>query len=305
MSSTGTLLVPLDGSEKDARALAVAAALAELSGAALHLVHVLDQPPPGLETDRARQRVADRRLEESAGNVATRSHVEVGWGVLTSDDVVGELLRQATMRDVLAVVMGTRAPNVAERMLAGSVADRVIHECTRPVVLVPPGTAYMAGKHIRFGRVLVPLDGSTLSEQALDFFLRLRHANALEYVLLTVVPPPHARWVGGAEPGVSGSAELRAAESWLEQVAARGRAHGATTIETRLVEGTHPAEAIAAAVREYLVEMIVMSTRGVTGLRRLMLGSVAEAVIRASEMPVLLLTPAMLARTHGSASADR
>jgi nucleotide-binding universal stress UspA family protein len=300
MSSTGTLLVPLDGSEKDARALAVAAALAELSGAALYLVHVLDHPAPEAETDGARQRAADRRLEESAGSLATRSSVEVNWGVLTSGDVVGDLLRQATMRDVLAVVMGTRAPNVAERVLAGSVADRVIHECTRPVVLVPPGTAYMAGKHIRFGRVLVPLDGSKLAEQALDFFLRLRHANALEYVLLTVVPPPHARRVAGADPGVSGSAELRATESWLEQVAARGRAHGAATIETRLVESTNPAEAITAAVRGCLVEMIVMSTRGLTGLRRLMLGSVAEAVIRASEMPVLLLTPAMLARTHGS-----
>jgi nucleotide-binding universal stress UspA family protein len=305
MSSTGTLLVPLDGSEKDARALAVAAALAELSGAALYLVHVLDHLAPGVETDRARQRAADQRLEESAGSVATRSHVEVHWGVLTSGDVVGELLRQATVQDVIAVVMGTRAPNVAERVLAGSVADRVIHECTRPVVLVPPGTAYMAGKRIRFGRVLVPLDGSRLAEQALDFFVQLRHANALEYVLLTVVPPPHAQWVAGADAGVSGSAELRAAETWLERVAARGRAHGVATIETRFAEGTNPAETIAAAVREYLVEMIVMSTRGLTGLRRLMLGSVAEAVIRASEMPVLLLTPAMLARMHGSASADR
>jgi nucleotide-binding universal stress UspA family protein len=62
-----------------------------------------------------------------------------------------------------------------------------------------------------------------------------------------------------------------------------------------VVEAADPAEAIAAAVRRFLVEMIVMSTRGRSGVQRLVLGSVAEGVVRASQMPVLLLTPASLA----------
>ena len=294
MANTGPILVPLDGSEKDARALAVALALAELSGAPLRLIHVLEQPD-GTESDRTTQGTAEQRLAERAGSLVAGPHVAITWDVLTSEDVVDAVVRHATEHDVLAVVMGTRAPNLAGRMLAGSVADRVMRECPRPVVLVPPGTAYMAGKRIRHGRVLVPLDRSALAEQALDFLLRLRHANALEYVLLTVVPPePVSRAVGAVTAEVA-SAELRTAERHLQAVAARARAHGATTIETQVVERADPAATIAGAVRGCLVEMIVMSTRGAGGLRRLVLGSVAEAVVRASEVPVLLLTPASLA----------
>ena len=298
MTSTGPLLVPLDGSEKDARALAVALALAQLSGAALHLVHVLDRPAHGVENDRIPLETAEHRLAHTADGLVADTGVDVTWGVLAGEDIADALVRQATDRDALAVVMGTRAPNAIGRALAGSVADRVMRECPRPVVLVPPGTVHMAGRRIRFGRVLVPLDGSALAEQALDFLLGLRHATALEYVLLTVVPPAPVAWPLGAVPSDVGSGAVSTAGRWLEDVAARARAHGAATIETRVAEGADPGEIIAGAVREYLVEMIAMSTRGAGGLRRLVLGSVAEGVVRASEVPVMLLTPATLARTH-------
>jgi nucleotide-binding universal stress UspA family protein len=62
-------------------------------------------------------------------------------------------------------------------------------------------------------------------------------------------------------------------------------------VQTGVVEADEPAEAIAATVREALVELIAMSTRGAGGLRRFVLGSVAEGVVRASEVPVMLLTP--------------
>jgi nucleotide-binding universal stress UspA family protein len=297
---SGPILVPLDGSEKDARALAVARALANLSGAGVRLIHVLDRPAHGDESDGLAKGDAEQRLAERAGSLAADRDVPITWGVVTGEDVVEAVVRNATNHDALVVVMGTRAPNVVGRVIAGSVADRVMRECTRPVVLVPPGTADMAGKRIRLGRVLVPLDGSELAERALDFFLRLRYANTLEYVLLTVMPPAAASWAVGAEPGAAESSEPGRAASWLEQAAARVRMRGATAVETQVAEGADPAELIAGAVREYLVDMICMSTRGTGGLRRLVLGSVAEAVVRASEVPVVLLTPATLARMHQS-----
>src|SRR5690242_4206288 len=147
MASTGPIVVPLDGSEKDARALAVAQALARLSGAPLHLVHVLDESAHGDQRHSARED-AERRLAESAASQAADAGVDASWAVLTVEDVVDAVIRHATERDALAVVMGTRAPNVAGRLVAGSVADRVMRECPRPVVLVPPGTAYLAGNRI-------------------------------------------------------------------------------------------------------------------------------------------------------------
>ena len=59
--------------------------------------------------------------------------------------------------------------------------------------------------------------------------------------------------------------------------------------------GGEPATVITAAVRETLADVVAMSSRGASGMRRFVLGSVAEGVIRSCEVPVLLLTPASLA----------
>jgi nucleotide-binding universal stress UspA family protein len=74
------------------------------------------------------------------------------------------------------------------------------------------------------------------------------------------------------------------------------RSRGVRAVAVRVVRGPDAAAAIIGAVREELVEAIVMSTRGAGGLGRLILGSVAEQVVRSSELPVMLLTPRVLAR---------
>ena len=75
------------------------------------------------------------------------------------------------------------------------------------------------------------------------------------------------------------------------------RAGGAKSVEVQVGEAIDVAAAIVGAVREVLPDFIAMSTRGASGLGRLILGSVAEGVVRSSELPVLLLTPRMLAQT--------
>ena len=90
-------------------------------------------------------------------------------------------------------------------------------------------------------------------------------------------------------------AERPAALRRLEEAARRVRVAGAKIVDSDVGVGSGPAPVIAAAVRETLVDVIAMSSRGASGVRRLVLGSVAEGVIRACEVPVLLLTPASLA----------
>jgi nucleotide-binding universal stress UspA family protein len=153
-----------------------------------------------------------------------------------------------------------------------------MRESPRPVVLVPPGADFMRGRRVQIGRVLVPLDGSALAAKSVDYLMALPHADRLEYVLLEVIPP-------GAEQ------TKEEAEQRLAIAADRARARGVRAVQTGVVEADGPAEAIAATVREALVELIAMSTRGAGGLRRFVLGSVAEGVVRVSEVPVLLLTP--------------
>jgi nucleotide-binding universal stress UspA family protein len=289
-----TIMVPLDGSAKDGRALAVASALADLAGTGLHLVHVIHASERGTHDSAVARTIAEERLAASADHASIKASHTLTWAVLEGSNVVEALIRHAAECDALAVVMGTRAPSAVGRVMVGSVADRVMRECPKPVVLVPPGAAFMAGKHVRIGRVLVPLDGSALAAKALDFLVQWPGARSLELVLLEVVPP-----AGAGSPGTSAVEDLDSpraaeAEARLEVAAARVRQHAAA-VEVRIAEAPHASEGIVAGVRDCLVELIAMSTRGAGGLRRLALGSVAEGVVRASEVPVLLLTPATLA----------
>jgi nucleotide-binding universal stress UspA family protein len=217
------------------------------------------------------------------------------------------LLRRVAERDADVVVMATRAAGAIGRALRGSVADRIVRESPRPVVLVPPGADDTRGKHIELGRVLVPLDGSDLSLRAIDYLLALPHAGDLEYVLLEVIPPEIATAVtmpdasawaatlatADAYLGSVDVGQLRAGvEQRLNAVADRLRARGAKVVDVRVVEANDPAAAISRVVRTELADFIAMSTHGLSGLKRMMLGSVAEKVVRESDVPVLLVTAA-------------
>lgn len=285
------VVVPLDGSEKDERALPVAVSLANLADAPLHLVRVVEAPAStsaararalGVANAVAELRDSTRRdLAGVAERLAANTGRVVTWEVLDGIDVAGALVRHAGERDGRFVVMATRAPSAAGRTLRGSVADQVMRESPRPVVLVPPGADFMRGKQLQILRVLVPLDGSEIAARSVDYLLTLPRAKALEYFLLQVVAPgaEHARFE---------------AEQRLAAAAERVRAQGVSVVDFEVMENTDPGRAISAAVREVTVDLIAMSTRGAGGLRRMVLGSVAESVVRSSEVPVMLLTPAEL-----------
>lgn len=146
------------------------------------------------------------------------------------------------------------------RAIHGSVADRLVRESPKPVVLVPPRANYLGGRNVTLRRVLVPLDGSAAALRVIPRLLALPRANMLELVLLQVVQPD-----------------------------SRLRARGSQA-EVRVIESRDPGTVIINAVRNDLVELIAMSTRGASGLQRLVPGSVAEYVVRRSEIPVLLVT---------------
>lgn len=283
------IMVALDGSEKGERALSVAIALAELADAAIHLVRVIEPPSQrtgnqaeliGLDAWNAAGRPAvERQLAETAAGLTTRSGRAISWEALDGADVSDTLTRVAEARKARAVVMGTRAATDAGLAIVGSVADRVMRECAQPVVLVPPGASDVTGRRLEIRRILLPLDGSALAAQAIDFVGALLRPTDLEFVLLEVVRNPR-------DVPFVGRPLALAADRLRERSA---------LVRPQVMIGGNAAREITAAVREFLVDMIVMSTRGEGGLRRLVLGSVAEAVVRASDVPVLLLTPTMLA----------
>ena len=283
------VMVALDGSEKGKRAVSIALALSELAEVGVHLVRVI--APASARTSAQARLVgvdplaANGRLDvesELAGTaraLSTRSRRPISWEVIDAADVPKALIDVAESRNATAVVMGTRAATGAGLAIVGSVADRVMRECPKPVVLVPPGAADTSDKHVELERVLVPLDGSPLADRSMDLLLDLPQASELELVLVAVVHNP-----------VDVAFVRRRLHAAADRVVARSVAATA-----RVLRGGDAANAIAFAVREFSADLIAMSTRGEGGLRRLMLGSVAEGVVRAADVPVLLLTPTMLA----------
>jgi nucleotide-binding universal stress UspA family protein len=134
--------------------------------------------------------------------------------------------------------------------------------------------------------VLVPLDGSRLAEGALDAATGFGRAGAT-LVLLRATEAHGTAFTDAAEAQVSA---VREAEGYLDSVAARVRRAGVARVETSVWYGP-PVEAIADAAQLRKTDLIVMSTHGRSGLGRLVLGSVAESVLRATSTPILLLRP--------------
>jgi nucleotide-binding universal stress UspA family protein len=281
------VMVALDGSDKDERAIAVATAIARLSEGSVHLVGVVMDPwdvvepsrqaPNMVATDRGE---VDARLAELAARLSTSTGREVTSAVLPARDVPAALCRHAVERDALLIVLATRAAGAGDRAMAGSVADSVMQDSERPVVLVPPGAAFMSGKELTISRVLVPLENSSLAYRSIEFVMDLPRAADVAYILVEIIEDESGR--------ASATTHLEGTAAWL-------RSRGAKAVEIHVIRAADAAEAILGVVRDVLADAIVMSTRGAGGLARMVLGSVAEGVVRGSELPVMLLTPRMLA----------
>jgi nucleotide-binding universal stress UspA family protein len=294
------VLLPLDGSEKDQWALTVGAAFADLAQADIHIVRVVE-----LNRSQPQRRFVERTARKAAERIAVPGGRRASCEIVDSDDVAGTLLQVSESRGANLVVMATRAASGLDRALRGSVADRVVRESLRPVVVAPPGASALRDKPLRLHRALVPVDGSSASLRVVSYLLELPRAAALEIVLLRVVKAeptggylmpvamPPVELDPGAVPRdkvewVHVNAEQ--AKERLDAVADQLRAHGVVT-EVRVIERDDPVGTILDAARESHADFIAMTTRGAGGIKRMVLGSVAEQVVRESELPVLLVTP--------------
>ena len=144
-----------------------------------------------------------------------------------------------------------------------------------------------------FNRLLVTLDGSELSERALEPAFAIAQKFKAEITLLRVITVDVMIAVGASGAHTD---ELRnwhvghereAALAYLGTISARWQGMG-VPVRTRVMTGAPP-ERILSAVAENGIDLIVMSTHGWTGLSRLLYGSVAEAVVRGTHLPVLLI----------------
>jgi nucleotide-binding universal stress UspA family protein len=133
--------------------------------------------------------------------------------------------------------------------------------------------------------ILVPLDGSGLAEAALSEGAGLARDAGARLILIRAV---EAAGLLGADRIDVQAQLVREAEAYLAVAAARARALGASKVMTSVWYGAAP-WAIGEAARVEHASLIVMTTHGRSGLGRLVLGSVAEALLRSTTAPILLL----------------
>lgn len=285
------IMVPLDGSPFSERALPLAVALAHRSGAELRLVHVLVPFANRvfIETEGGDPEYLSgvaRRITEESG-VRTEAVRRVGR------QVVAELSYYSAEEGIDLVVMATHGWGGLQRAWLGSVTDGLVREAQVPVVAYRPGTEEgprVDGKEL--GEILIPLDGSAVSESVLEEALRLGGREA-RYTLVRVVP------VGPPSASISGAMELAyrqelldalrtGAEQYLTDAAARLQEEG-YRVQTEVLMHPQPARAILDRAAEVGADLIAMGTHGRSGIGRLALGSVTDKVLRAAEMPVLVV----------------
>jgi nucleotide-binding universal stress UspA family protein len=277
------VLFPTDRSACAERAYVHAAFLARAHDAELHALAVRgsDTPPPAATSllplswsDVAEQlRLPDDQPE---GELPPDRVREVD---LPGDSPAEGILRYAEEHEVDLIVMGTHGRQSAERLLAGSVAERVVREAPCPVL-----TVRQAGDG-QIRRILVPIDFSERGQAAIPVANELAKLYGAEVELLFVidedtVPMAHVPLLGPVRVSPD---EIQS--RFRKLMADRVKTYRGEAAISGTVRIGHPARDIA-EYAEGNADLIVMSTHGRTGLQRLFLGSVAEKVIRRAPCPV-------------------
>jgi len=298
------ILVALDGSKTAETVLPNVVRLARESKAKVVLFTV-DAPV----TD-AGARKPDRRAAGNAPVTLERPDVQMkaymdsvasmlaGVGVeastvMATGEAAEEILTYAADNACDLIAMSTRGHSALKRGLMGSVTDKVVRESNVPVLAVGPKS--VEGKDLdgAIRSVAVPLDGSEMAETVLPHVEKLAELLSLEVVLLRVVRM--VPWAYGAHERVPmDTADIEMAleaeaKEYLDTVEARFTAKG-IRCRSEVMHGV-PWDKIVNFSGRTNDMMVAISTHGRSGITRLVMGSVADMLIRSLETPVLVVRP--------------
>lgn len=290
------ILVPLDGSELAERALYPALTVAQqtrgqvilLSVPILKHVFVTERAGYGLllpnnSFEKSRQELiaylqSIRESQEEADfNVCTR---------VLDGDPASVIVDAATEEGVDLIAMSTRGHSGLTHWMIGSVTEKVLRAASCPVLVIRSSKV--------ISKILITLDGSELSEQALKpgfEFARCVEAEVFLLQVLNILSPSEVRWLNELEAGLAD--RLREdSKAYLKTIAGDYRdAVGGKGVQT-IVRAGHAASKILDTVENLDIDLIVLATHGRTGLRRWVYGSVTEKILRSTNCAMLVVRPA-------------
>lgn len=188
-----------------------------------------------------------------------------------------EILRVAREKKVDLIAISTHGRKGVVRLIAGSVAEEVLRRTDVPLLVTRPGTAVHEWKQI-----VVALDGSARSESVLPEAVRLARKLGAGIEVLQVAVPVVAGGAGEAPIVLPPEDPMPYLNSVVRRLEADGAKARAVSLEGR------PSEAVLKHLAESGASLLCMTTHGRSGLTRMLLGSVAEEILRKSPCPVLL-----------------
>jgi nucleotide-binding universal stress UspA family protein len=286
------ILLATDGSKDAAAATAFLRELPLPASSKLRIMTAVAFPTFALDAPPIREFKSS--VLEDMQRVVNEARVALAPGGfdIETDVAIGnpkdEIARTAREWGADLVVVGARGLGRIKRFLLGSVSLAVARHVSCPVLVVK-------GRARKLGSVIVGMDGSEDSFQALRFLLSLPLARQTKLRLLSVVEPIH--YPTSAPRALRGhlvrmlkeiESERRGQlENVLEKAAAE--LEGSITRVTRSTPTGNPADVIVAAAAAHDADLVVVGARGLGGMSRLLLGSVSERVLQYARCPVLIV----------------
>jgi nucleotide-binding universal stress UspA family protein len=294
-----SLVVAIDSEDASKRAIDVAIAIARRHHSELHFCHAVDHVLAIAESSSIYGGFDALPLEKALDGAASDIlSAAVGQaqeaGVAATMDVLDgraapAIIACAQAHAVDAIILGTQGKTGLERVLLGSTAADVLRRATMPVFVVPPGVRTTDSA---FETILVGVDDSDPSDAAATFATGLAHIDRAKLVLCGVAHTTELyerAAVYGYDP-VPLRDELNAAAA-APLAAAAERADDVNVACERLVVNGDPTEELLHAADRCGADLIVVGTHGRRGVRRMFVGSVAEAVVNRSSVPVVVVRP--------------
>ncbi len=299
----GSILVPLDGSPFAEQALPWAIAITRKARARLRvaLVHQVPHPPPLDEASGRLYAKVELMLRKSqrdylrgvSARIKGEQQIQVATAMLNGPPAPA--LRDY-VRDVGVdlVVMTTHGRGGLQRAWLGSVADQLVRSLEIPLLLIRPQEG-AAPALPRVGEILVPLDGSRRAEAALPGAVamasllgaRLALVQAVQPVMIATDPP--TSFPMGFDEQLT-TMQRGEAQDYLRGIAEQVTGLGVPASAAAVLGGS-AFDTIQAAAHAPGTGMVALATHGRGGLRRLVLGSVADKLVRAGDHPVLVTRP--------------
>jgi nucleotide-binding universal stress UspA family protein len=292
------ILIAVDGSEEARHAARRGLGVARAADATVHVVAVVERKALRLtETSTERARVRERAGETLAA-IETLAD-ELDYPVTTHLAEGSPADRIAAVADEQGadlIVVGRQGLTGLGRRLLGGVTERLVHRSDVPVLVVPGGDGAGDGDDgDECARVLVTTDGSEAADAAIPHGVGIARQFGASLHVVNVVDIQ-------AAGGVFGAGGLE--REFLERLDAEGR-RAVEAVEgtvrdaapeldvTTAVERTSSFEGAPAGIRAYVaandIDLVVMGSRGRSGLRRGLLGSVASGVLRTVDVPVVVV----------------